>query len=117
MERQSTLRDEDPTSATCVVYDASSGRIVLVHEFIGDGTGLYGPDGREERARITLEDAQMRPAAPAQLQVLHLEPGFQWAPDTLYRVDVPAGKLVSRRRLATAVTAAGPARFRSPAHE
>ena len=53
MEMQSTLRDENPKSEICVVYDSSSGRIVLVHEFIGDGTGLYGPEGREERARIT----------------------------------------------------------------
>ena len=114
MEMQSTLRDEIPKSETCVVYDSSSGRIVLVHEFIGDGTGLYGPQGRDERARITLEDARKRPASPTHLQVLHLEPGFKWAPETLYRVDVTAGKLVSQRKLTTVVTAK-PAKSQSPA--
>jgi hypothetical protein len=97
------------------MYDSSSGRIVLVHEFIGDGTGLYAPQGREERARITLEDARKHPASPAHLQVLHLEPGFKWAPETLYRVDVSAGKLISHRKLTSAVTAAGPAKSQFPA--
>jgi len=114
MEIQSTLKDENPKSETCVVYDASSGRIVLVHEFIGDGTGLYGPEGRDERARISLEAARARPAAPAQLQVLHTEAGFTWAPEMLYRVDASAGKLVSRPRSATPVTAADPAKVGAP---
>lgn len=115
MEIQSTLKDENPKSETCVAYDSSSGRIVLVHEFIGDGTGLYGPEGRDERARITLEDARKHPATPAQLQVLHLEAGFKLAPEMLYRVDVSAGKLVSRRQMTSGVTAAGPVKLRSPA--
>jgi hypothetical protein len=114
MEIQSTLREENSKSETCVVYDAGSGRIVLVHEFIGDGTGLYGHEGREERARISLEDARKHPAAPARLQVLHLESGFKLSPGTLYRVDVSAGKLVSHRQLPNAISA-GAAKFHPPA--
>jgi len=114
MEVHSTLKDENPKSQTCVVYDMSSGRIVLVHEFIGDGTGMYGPEGREERARIALEDARKHPAAPAQLQVLHVDPDFKLTPGTVYGVDVSAGKLVPRRQLSTTLKA-GPAKFRTPA--
>ena len=99
MEFQSTLQDQPPQSETCVVFDQRDGRIVLVHEFIGDGTGLYGPQGGEERARITLDSARHRHKEPGQLQVLHLPRDFRWEPQTLYRVDVPSGKLVVRARL------------------
>ena len=115
MEIQSTLKNENQKSETCVVYDSNSGRIVMVHEFIGDGTGLYGPEGREERARVTIEDARKHPGSPAQLQALHLEPGFKWAPETLYRVDVRAGKLVLHRQFTTPATAANSAKFWPPA--
>ena len=113
MEMQSTLRDENAKSETCVVYDSTSGRIVLVHEFVGDGTGLYGPQGHDERARISLEDARKHPAAPAQLQVLHVDPDFKLTPGTVYRVDVSARTLVPHRQLSTTIKA-GPAKLRSP---
>lgn len=102
MEFESTLPEEAPKSEVCVVYDKRDGRIVHVHEFIGDGTGLSGPKGREERERLTLEGARSSPDAPKQLQVLHLERGFQLAANTLYRVDVAKGKLVSRAAVKTA---------------
>jgi hypothetical protein len=102
MEFESTLKDEAPKSEVCVVYDKQDGRIVHVHEFIGDGTGVYGPQGQEERARVALEGARGLPNAPKQLQVLHVAKGFQLAPNTVYRVDVAKGKLVSRAAVKTA---------------
>ena len=100
MEFQSTLQGEPPVSETCVVYDQRDGRIVLVHEFIGDGSGVYGPQGKDERAQITLQDAAQHAGTPEHLQVLHLERNFRPAPNTVYRVDVAAGTLVPRRLLA-----------------
>jgi hypothetical protein len=99
MEFESSSKGDKPVSQICVVYDPQDGRIVMVHEFIGDGTGVYGPHGQEERARVTLDDAGKNHAAPEQLQVLHLEPNFRPAHNTVYRVDVNSGKLVPRRQL------------------
>lgn len=99
MEFESTLKGARPTAQTCVVYDQSDGRIVMVHEFIGDGTGIYGPQGQDERARLTLEDARQHHPVPQRLQVLHLEPNFKPALNTVYRVDVAARKLVPQRKL------------------
>jgi hypothetical protein len=100
MEFESTIKGEKVTSEVCVAYDKSDGRIVHVHEFVGDGTGTYGPKGREERARLTLESAKRLPKAPKQLEVLRVESGFRWEPKTIYKVDVAKGKLVSRRAVA-----------------
>jgi hypothetical protein len=103
MEFESTMKSEKPVAQTCVVYDQKDGRIVMVHEFIGDGTGVYGPQGQEERARLTLEDARKNQQAGERLQVLHLEPNFRPAHNTVYRVDLSSGKLVAVRQLQDAV--------------
>ena len=102
MEFQSTFKGEPPVSETCVVYDQRDGRIVLVHEFIGDGTGVYGSQGKDERARIALQDAAQHAGSGEHLQVLHLERDFRPAANTVYRVDVAAGTLVPQRLLAKA---------------
>jgi hypothetical protein len=113
MEFHSTLK-ETPISETCVIYDKRDGRIILVHEFIGDGTGLYGPQGKDERARIALEAARHNRDSSEALQVLHLERNFQPAPNTLYRVDVAGAKLESRRQMPNAVAApSSPGRSRA----
>lgn len=108
-EFESTRERKPPRSETSVVYDPRNGRIVYAHEFIGDGTGLYGPDGREERARLALEGVRQHHKEPARLRVMHLPSKFRFEPNTLYRVDrrtgtiaahplVPAAAPAGRRR-------------------
>jgi hypothetical protein len=46
------------STTICVVYEERDGRVVHVHEFVGDGTGLFGKDGEEERWRMALETAR-----------------------------------------------------------
>jgi hypothetical protein len=47
MQFQSTFPVPQPTSHKCIVYDARDGRIILVHDFIGDGkTGVFGHQGQ-----------------------------------------------------------------------
>ncbi|HZD31383.1 MAG TPA: hypothetical protein VE779_06955 [Candidatus Angelobacter sp.] len=94
MDFQSTFPARKPTSHKCIVYDTRDGRIVLVHEFLGDGTtGLFGQQGQAERERITLQSARKQIAAPEHLNALHLAPDFPWDMHTLYRVDVETGIL------------------------
>jgi hypothetical protein len=59
-------RHADVTT-TCVVYDESDGHIVHVHEFIGDGTDLFGPDGEKEQAETALSMARQH-ADPSRLR-------------------------------------------------
>jgi len=99
MEFESTLKEAQPVVETVVVY-GGDGRIVLVHDFIGDGTGLTDAKARAERERITMEDAKQIPNGPSQLKALHIERGFTPEPGTLYRVDVAKGKLVEQRKVA-----------------
>ena len=42
------------------------------HEFIGDGAGLFGPEGEEERARIALEGVKRYRKNAGRLRVLHV---------------------------------------------
>ena len=70
MEFESSEKKKAPRSLVCVVYDPRDGRIVHGHVFVGDGTGLFGPEGREERERETLEgrgEPWRRRLAPASL--------------------------------------------------
>ena len=110
MEFETTLKSDHPTSETVVVYDKQDGRILHVHEFIGDGMGLYGPQGREERARISLEGARHHPNAPQRPQVLHHEHSFRWEHNTLYKVDLATAKIVLRRHIPDASIARGAGR-------
>jgi hypothetical protein len=94
MEFQSTFPAHKPTSHKCIVYDDRDGRIVLVHEFLGDGkTGVFGQEGQTERERITLESARQHFTSAEHLKTLHVSPEFPWDPHSLYRVDVESGNL------------------------
>jgi hypothetical protein len=100
MEFQSTFPAPKPTSHKCVVYDGRDGRIVLVHEFLGDGkTGVFGEQGRAERERITLESARKHFHSPEHLKTLHVGPEFPFDRHTLYRVDVETGKLKAHGKM------------------
>jgi hypothetical protein len=105
MQFQSTLKVPNPTSHKCVVYDARDGRIVLVHEFIGDGkTGVFGQQAQAERERITLESARKHVLSPEHLKVLHIAAEFPWDQHTLYRVDVATGGLKAHTKIQNPVS-------------
>jgi hypothetical protein len=104
-EFASTRDEKPPKSETSVVYDPRTGRIVYVHEFIGDGTGLYGPDGREERARIALKRVKRHHKDAERFRVMHLPRNFRFKADTLYRVDLRTGRIAAL----PVVSAAAPA--------
>lgn len=103
-EFESTHDDRPPTSQTSVVYDPRNGRIVYAHEFIGDGAGLFGPEGEEERARIALEGVKRYRKDAGHLRVLHVPRNFRFDARTLYRVDVDAGALTVRADLSAAAS-------------
>jgi len=99
VEFESTLRKTAPPSHVCVIYDPRDGRIVHGHVFVGEGTGLFGPDGRAARERETLEGARHNHGDVSHLKVLHAPKDFRFAPAVAYRVDVKAGRLVERDRV------------------
>ena len=100
MQFQSTFPVPQPTSHKCIVYDARDGRIILVHDFIGDGkTGVFGHQGQAERERLTLESARQHAPSQEHLKTLHLAPEFHWDPHTLYRVEVETGNLKAHGRM------------------
>jgi len=103
-EFESTRDEKPPTSQTSVVYDPRNGRIVYVHEFIGDGTALFGPKGEEERARIALEGVKRHRKDTDRLRVLHVPRNFRFDDRTLYRVDVKACALAARADLSAAAS-------------
>jgi len=94
MEFESTEKREPPRSYVVVVYDPRDGRIVHGHEFVGR-TGLFSPDGREERERETLEGARRNHGDVSRLAVLHVPAEFRPAPGSVYRVDAKVGRLVA----------------------
>ena len=96
IEFESTSGEKRPKSQTTIVYDPQDGRIVYVHEFIGDGTGLYGSGGRKERERIALESVKRHHNDAKRLRVMHLPRNFRFKFETLYRVDLRAGRLAGR---------------------
>jgi hypothetical protein len=94
MEFESTEGKKAPRSHVCVVYDRD-GRIVHGHVFVGDGTGLFGPEGREERELETLEGARRNHGdVVSRLRVLHAPASFRFIPNVAYRVDTKSGRLV-----------------------
>ena len=100
MEFESTFQAAKPTSHKCIIYDARDGRIVLVHEFLGDGkTGVFGEQGQAERERVTLESARKHASAPEHLKALHIAPAFPWDQHTLYRVDTATGSVKAHGRI------------------
>jgi hypothetical protein len=99
VEFESTLRKTAPPSHVCVIYDPKDGRIVHGHVFVGEGKGLFGPEGRDERERETLEGARRNHGDVTGLRVLHAPGDFRFAPGIAYRVDVKASRLVERSRV------------------
>lgn len=97
LEFDSTTEEPAPIVELCAVYDGRSGRIMSMHQFLGDGTGLFGPEGREERERMALHAVrdQHREVAEPDLRVLHAPPDFRPEPMTVYRVDLATSRLVS----------------------
>jgi hypothetical protein len=98
MEFESTEKKKAPSSHICVVYDPRDGRIIHGHEFVGDGTGVFGPDGNEEREQQTLEGARRNHGNLSRLKVLHVPANFRFTPNAAYRVDPKAGRLVQHAR-------------------
>ena len=98
MEFESTEKRKAPQSHVCVVYDPRDGRIVHGHEFVGDGTGLFGPEGQKEREHDTLEGARRNHGDVSQLKVLHVPADYRFTPHVVYRVDVKAGRLVEHHK-------------------
>jgi hypothetical protein len=94
-EFESTEEHPDLISTVCVVYDERDGRVVHVHEFVGDGTGLFGEEGEEERARMALETARQH-TEPSNLRTLPAPSDFQIEPEKVYRVDVSTHRIVAR---------------------
>ena len=94
MEFESTEKKKAPQSRVCVVYDPRDGRIVHGHEFVGEGTGLFGPEGREEREHQTLEGARRNHGDVSLLRVFHVPTDFRFAPNVAYRIDTRSGRLV-----------------------
>ncbi len=94
MEFESTEKKERPQSRVCVVYDPRDGRIVHGHEFVGEGIGVFGPEGNQERERETLLGARRNHGDVSRLRVFHLPADFRFAPNVAYRIDTKAGRLV-----------------------
>jgi hypothetical protein len=82
-------------STVCVVYDERDGRVIHVHEFVGDGTGLFGGDGEEDRSRMALETARQH-TAPEALRTLHVPRDVRLESEKVYRVDLVSQTLVVR---------------------
>jgi hypothetical protein len=97
IELVSTLKEKPQQIHYCVVYDQQTGTIVSRHGFVGDGTGLFGPEGQAERGRIALEGAKQRHKS-THLRAMHPPGDFRFEPDVLHRVDVQTGKLVPVKR-------------------
>lgn len=96
MEFESTEKKKRPQSRVCLVYDPSDGRIVHGHEFVGEGSGVFGAEGNQERERETLEGARRNHGDVSRLRVFHVPADFLFASNVAYRVDTKAGRLVER---------------------
>jgi hypothetical protein len=99
MEFESTLKKTPPPSHVCVIYDPQDGRIVHGHVFVGEKAALFGPKGRDERERETLEGARRNHGDVSSFRVLHAPADFRFVPAVTYRVDVKAGRLVERDKV------------------
>ncbi len=97
LEFESTLEEPPPSVEICVVYDQRNGRILSMHQFVGDGTGLFGPEGKDERERLALHTVRQehRDVSDADRRVMHTPPDFRLEPQTIYRVDLDTSSLVT----------------------
>src|SRR5438128_12153796 len=96
MEFESTEKKKAPQSHICVIYDPRDGHIVHGHEFVGEGTGLFGPEGREEREYQTLEGARRNHGDVSLLRVFHAPPDVRFARNVAYRIDTKSGRLIEQ---------------------
>jgi len=94
MEFESTEKKKRLQSRVCVVYDPRDGRIVHGHEFVGEGSGVFSPEGNQERERETLEGARRNHGDVSHLRVFHVPTDFRFASNVAYRIDTRAGRLV-----------------------
>ena len=96
LEFESILDEPPPIVEICVVYDQRNGRILSMHQFVGDGTGLFGPEGTDERERLALHTIrqQHRDVGEADRKVMHAPADFHPAHRTIYRVDLDMNGLV-----------------------
>ena len=99
MEFESSDRKPAPPSHVCIIYDPRDGRIVHGHIFVGKSARLFGPEGREERERETLDGARRIHGDVAKLRPFHVPGDFRFAPNVAYRVDSKLNRLVERRTL------------------
>jgi hypothetical protein len=97
LEFESTFEEPPPTIEICVVYERRTGRILSMHQFVGDGTGLFGPEGRKERERMALDTVKEHLAEVSEVDrtVMHVPSDFRLEPMTVYRVDVAKERLVT----------------------
>ena len=99
MEFESSDRKPAPPSHVCIVYDPRDGRIVHGHIFVGKSARLFGPEGRDERERETLDGARRLHGDVSRLKTFNVPRDFRFAPDVAYRVDGKAGRLVEHRKI------------------
>ena len=97
LEFESTLEEPPPSVEICVVYDQRNGRILSMHQFVGDGTGLFGPEGTDERERMALHTVRQehRDVGDADRKVMHAPPDFRPEARTIYRADLDTSSLVT----------------------
>ena len=115
MEFESTEKKKAPHSHVCVIYDPRDGRIVHGHEFVGDGPGLFGPEGRAEREHQTLEGARRNHGDVSRHRIFHAPTEFRFTPNVGYRVDARTGRLVEHRKWPPERPRAGAAPAKKPA--
>jgi hypothetical protein len=96
MEFESSDRKPAPPSHVCVIYDPRDGRIVHGHIFVGKSARLFGPEGREERERETLDGARRIHGDVSKLRTFHVPSDFRFAPNAAYRVDSKSNRLIER---------------------
>ena len=96
MEFESSDRKPAPQSHVCVIYNPRDGRIVHGHIFVGKSARLFGPEGREERERETLDGARRIHGDVSKLRAFHVPSDFRFAPNVAYRVDSKSNRLVER---------------------
>ena len=96
MEFESTDRKPAPPSQVCIIYNPRDGRIVHGHIFVGTTARLFGPEGRAERERETLDGARRIHGDVSKLRTFHVPGDFRFAPDVAYRVDSKSNRLVER---------------------
>lgn len=96
MEFESTDRKPAPPSYVCIIYNPRDGRIVHGHIFVGKSARVFGPEGREERERETLDGARRIHGDVSTLRTFHVPSDFRFTPNVAYRVDTKSNRLVER---------------------